>query len=196
MYHPGGIDAHDGKIWVCVAEYRPDSRTRVGVVDLASWTYRHAFEFPDHLGGIVFDAKHNRLIGNSWGSRRFYTWQLENGNTGAVSEPVKRLNPTHFIDFQDAQWLDGTPYILCGGLIGLRGPERSRIALGGIALIDGSDGRIVHEIPVPLWTERGQPMNQNPFYCTSTETGLRFHFIPEDNDSTMYVYDVATPASE
>jgi hypothetical protein len=199
MYHPGGIDLHSGRIWLAVAEYRPDSRSRIGWVDLASWTYTHAFDMPDHLGGIVHDAAHNRLVGNSWGSRRFYVWNMITADdTGMplLSEPTILPNPTHFIDFQDAQWLPGTSRILASGLISLRHPERGSVPIGGMALIDSGNASILHEIPVPLWTQRGRPMTQNPSYVTLSEFGLRFHFIPDDNDSTLYVYEVETEPRE
>jgi hypothetical protein len=34
-------------------------------------------------------------------------------------------------------------------------------------------------------------MTQNPFWAQTHGPGLRFHFVPEDDRSTMYVYDVA-----
>lgn len=194
MYHPGGIDAYDNVVWVSVAEYRPDSNSIVYRVDTRSLTAQEVFRFSDHLGGIVWDADGKRLVANSWGSRRFYTWSTR-GEFPPVSvrtpdAPVMRANRSHFVDYQDAQWLPGTHYMLSGGLASIRGPENNSLALGGLALIDTRDTTIVHEVPVPLYTEGGKPMNQNPFYCEPTESGLRFYFIPEDNRSTMYIYQV------
>ena len=34
-------------------------------------------------------------------------------------------------------------------------------------------------------------MTHNPVWLSSTDTGLRGYFMPEDDKSTLYVYDVA-----
>ena len=43
---------------------------------------------------------------------------------------------------------------------------------------------------MPLWTKGGLPMTQNPMWLEPTATGLRGYFIPEDDVSTLYMYDV------
>jgi len=47
----------------------------------------------------------------------------------------------------------------------------------------------VFQMPVELWTDTGFPMTQNPVWIEPTATGLRAYFIPEDEKSTMYIYD-------
>jgi uncharacterized protein DUF6454 len=34
-------------------------------------------------------------------------------------------------------------------------------------------------------------MTRNPFFAEATPTGVRAYFMPEDNRSTIYVYDAA-----
>ena len=34
-------------------------------------------------------------------------------------------------------------------------------------------------------------MTRNPFFAEATATGLRAYFMPQDNSSTIYVYDAA-----
>jgi hypothetical protein len=34
-------------------------------------------------------------------------------------------------------------------------------------------------------------MTQNPFAAEPSEAGLRFYFVPEDDKSRLFVYDVA-----
>ena len=102
-----------------------------------------------------------------------------------------RPNPSHYVDYQDGQWLRGTNLMLCSGVKTYRMPGRrdGSFALGGIGLIDTGTLSIVHEIPVRLWVDGRLPMTQNPFYAVATEEGLRFYFMPEDNESIVYVYD-------
>lgn len=194
-YHPGGIDFDGERIWVPVSEYKPDSRALVYAVDPAEMTATRIFDFADHLGGILRDPSANALIANSWGSRRFYRWDLRQTDEGPrpvdAARPVTRLNPSHFVDYQDGQWLPGTHRMICGGLRRYRDPGRrgETFALGGLALIDTRDFEIVHEVPVPLWDAAGLPMTQNPFYVQRTKTGLHVYFMPADTRSTVYVYE-------
>ena len=44
-------------------------------------------------------------------------------------------------------------------------------------------------VPVELWTESGLPMTYNPFWIEPTANGLRAYFVPEDEKSTLYVYE-------
>lgn len=36
-------------------------------------------------------------------------------------------------------------------------------------------------------------MTQNPFYAEPTAAGLRAYFMPDDDHSTTFAYDVALP---
>lgn len=48
------------------------------------------FRFPDHLGGIVHDVETGNLHAVSWGSRRLYSWDLDDSLNvvSAEAEPV------------------------------------------------------------------------------------------------------------
>lgn len=192
MYHPGGID-HDGRwLWIPVAEYRPDSRSLVYRVDPDSLEAQRLFEFPDHLGALVIDRAGRQLVGVSWGSRRFYRWELLPGQDTpqAPETPLMTLNGSHYVDYQDGQGLAGTSWALFSGVSRLNAPDGPSFALGGLELVDLETLRAVHQLPVPLWTGRGQSLLQNPMAVQTTPTGLRFSFLPEDDDSTLYVYEV------
>jgi hypothetical protein len=193
-YHPGGIDFDGQGIWVPVAEYRPDSRTIVYRVDPKTMEVRRAFEFGDHLGGIVCDSVGRRLVAVSWGSRRFYSWELREDGTSPrdPTRPRMLLNGSHYVDFQDGQALSGTSFGLFGGLsrYALGPSEAEGFALGGLELVDLSELRAMHQIPLPLRTARGQPLTQNPWWVRTFGEGLRFYFVPDDDPSTLLVYDV------
>ena len=195
IYHPGGIDFDGTHLWVPVAEYRPDSRAIVYRVDPASMQAVEVFRFDDHLGGLVHNPDDGTLHGVSWGSRRFYTWQLDEAlrlaEAGASSGPLRTLNPAHYIDYQDCQYV-GAGEALCAGLNHYRQPTVGRaFALGGLELIDLRQGLPLHQIPVPLWTEQGLTLTRNPVELEATETGLRGYFMPEDNQSRLFIFDVS-----
>jgi hypothetical protein len=195
MYHPGGIDFDGTDIWVPVAEYRPDSRSIVYRVDAAAMKATGVFRFDDHIGALVRNTDDNTLHGASWGSRRFYRWTLGAGgtvtNAEVAPERLARSNPSHYVDYQDCAYMGGHR-MLCTGVADLRrGAGSPGGRLGGLDLVDLRDGRPLHQVPVPLWTAGGLPMTQNPVWLEAHGSGLRAYFMPEDDQSTLYIYDVA-----
>jgi hypothetical protein len=46
---------------------------------------------------------------------------------------------------------------------------------------------------VLLWTPEGLDMTHNPSWFEPIPGGLRAYFMPEDDRSSIYVYDVTTP---
>jgi hypothetical protein len=184
LYHPGGID-YDGKdIWVPVAEYRRDSRSIVYRVDPAAMTAREAFRVADHIGAIVHNTDDDTLHGISWGSRRFYRWTTGGQLRGTA------LNSSHYIDYQDCKYA-GSRRMLCTGVTEMRqAPDAAPFRLGGIDLVSLEDGRPLHQLPVALWTRSGLDMTHNPVWIEPRDAGLRAYFMPEDDRSTLYIYDV------
>ncbi|MFN0122199.1 MAG: DUF6454 family protein [Blastocatellia bacterium] len=190
MYHPGGIDYDGVSIWVPVAEYRPNSRAIIYRVDPVTMRATEIMRYPDHLGGVVYDRASRTLHAVSWGSRWFYRWTFN--ARGVVRQPhrPRRRNGSFYIDYQDCKFLERGE-MLCGGLSTY--PSRGgKFSLGGLELIDLVAGRALHQLPLELWTESGLPMTQNPFWIEATADGLRAWFVPEDEQSTMYVYTVKT----
>jgi len=197
MYHPGGIDFDGRDIWVSVAEYRPNSRAIVYRVDPQAMTAREVFRYPDHLGAIVHNTDDRTLHGVSWGSRRFYRWTLgRDGRVGLATvapERLRTLNPSHYVDYQDCKYIRGRR-MLCSGVTELRSSRTAPpFRLGGLDLIDLRAGRPLHQVPVLLWTPGGLDMTHNPAWFEATPAGIRAYFIPEDNASTIYVYEADLP---
>ena len=197
VYHPGGIDFDGVNIWVPVSEYRPDSRSIVYRVDPARMIATEVFRFADHIGAVVHDTDDDTLVGVSWGSRRFYRWtlgkDLKPTNATVPPDQLRALNPSHYVDYQDCKYVGGHR-MLCTGVTELRQrPEAAPFRLGGMDLVDLRDGRPLHQVPVLLWTADGLDMAHNPVWIEAIETGLRGYFMPEDNTSTIYVYDVDVP---
>jgi len=194
IYHPGGIDYDGQSIWVPVAEYRPDSRSIVFRVDPKTMKANEVLRFADHIGAIVHNTDDDTLHGVSWGSRRFYRWTL--GRDGTVTngttppERLRTFNTSHYLDYQDCKYA-GARRMLCTGVTEMRQPSATSVfRLGGIDLIDLRDGRPLQQVPVLLWTAAGLDMTHNPVWLEPTAAGLRGYFMPEDDTSTIYVYDV------
>lgn len=195
MYHPGGIDYDGRHIWVPVSEYRPNSRSIIYRVDPGTMKAEEVFRYGDSIGGIVHDTDDHTLHGNSWGSRRFYRWTLDASgtvtNATVPPETLRTLNTSHYVDYQDCKYA-GRHRMLCTGVTEMRQrPDAPAFRLGGIDLIDLRDGRPLHQVPVLLWTAGGLDMTHNPVWLEATATGLRGYFMPEDDKSTLYVYEVA-----
>jgi len=184
MYHPGGIDYDGRTVWVPVAEYRPDSRSIVYRVDPQTMTASEVFRVADHIGAIVHDTDADMVHGVSWGSRRFYRWTPA-GEARGVTE-----NTSHYVDYQDCKYA-GRHRMLCTGVTEIRQtPEAAPFRLGGIDLVSLEDGRPLHQVPVLLWTAAGLDMTHNPVWIEPDAAGLRAYFMPEDDRSTLYTYDV------
>ncbi len=99
-------------------------------------------------------------------------------------------NESHYIDYQDCKYA-GRHRMVCGGVAEFHSsPGASPFMLGGLDLLDLRNSRALHQVPVPLWTETGLDMTHNPIWLEPRNAGLRAWFIPEDDHSTMYVYDV------
>jgi uncharacterized protein DUF6454 len=195
IYHPGGIDYDGRHIWVAVAEYRPNSRAIIYRVDPQTMKATEVFRYGDHIGGIVHNTDDKTLHGVSWGSRRFYKWTL--GGEGKVSnantppEKLRVLNRAHYIDYQDCHYVGGGR-MLCSGLNNYRlAADGPIFPLGGMEIVDLRTDQAVYQVPVELWSPSGKPMTQNPFWVEASENGLRAYFMPDDEKSTLFIYEAA-----
>lgn len=189
IYHPGGIDYDGTHLWVPVAEYRPNGRSIIYRVTPDTMTATAVATVNDHIGAIVHDVATHTLNGMSWGSRRMYRWTLD-ADGRVTGEPTRRLNPSHYVDYQDCKSV-GAERMLCTGVTEIRrGADAPPFRLGGVELLDLRDGRPLHQVPLLLWTPGGQAMTQNPAWFEATDAGLRGYFMPEDDTSTIYIYDV------
>ena len=197
MYHPGGIDYDGQSIWVPVAEYRPNSQSIIYKVDPAAMTASEVFRFKDHVGGIVHNTDGKALHGVSWGSRRLYKWPLgadgKITNADAKPEALRVMNPAQYIDYQDCHYA-GVERMLCSGLNNYTPvPGQPPFRLGGLELVDLKANRPIWQVPIELWSPSGLPMTQNPVFVESTSGGLRAYFMPDDDKSTLFVYEVQMP---
>ena len=193
-YHPGGIDFDGSAIIVPVAEYRPNSAAIVYRVDPETLAATEILRFDDHLGGVTVDRDGGRLHAVSWGSRRLYAWDLDASGkvADAAAEPV--ANPSFYIDYQDCHYA-GPARMLCGGLNRYGPDEATRVAVGGLELVDLARNAPVHQVPVKLWVRPDLVMTNNPQFCEASDAALDCWFAPEDDATTIYHYRAALPAN-
>jgi hypothetical protein len=198
-YHPGGMD-YDGKyLWVPVAEYRPNSASNVYRIDPKTMTAELMFTEKDHIGGVVHDVHDRTIRGVSWGSRRFYTWELGRGRKGAVGSVQSSdwvPNPQFTIDYQDCHY-QGVEFMLCGGVASYNTP-RGSVAFGGLDLVDLRRNRMEHQVPVNQFIDEGAgatgtlALTHNAFWVEPLDKqSLRGYFMTEsDNQAELVIYDV------
>jgi hypothetical protein len=194
MYHPGGIDFDGKNVWVPVAQYRPNSSAIIYKVNAKTLEVSKQFEVSDHIGGIVLDPTTHRLVGNNWGSRRFYSWTLDGTQTGTW------LNPDHFIDDQDCAYVEAAK-MLCGGVTNL--PQAPGAAgtyeLGGMSLTDLHTHQILHEVPFQKWSTVGHVMTRNPLKLAATGDTIDMWAAPDNGDegngTELWHFQATVPTS-
>jgi Family of unknown function (DUF6454) len=186
MYHPGGIDYDGESLWVPVAQYRPNSSAIVYRVDPDSLAVEEVFRVSDHIGGVVRDRADGHVHGVSWGSRRLYEW------TARGNQLFRGLNVSHFIDYQDCDYL-AFRMMMCGGIAGLPAPAGPQFELGGLALIDLRNREILHEVPVQRYSPvTSHVVTRNPVFLERTAAGLRLYAAPDDEeDGAILIYETA-----
>ncbi len=174
MYHPGGIDFDGSKIWIPVGEYRPNANSIMFTFDPSSFEVAEQFRVKDSIGWAISDSDTGIIYGGNWGSRRFYSWSAEG------EEREHWDNPSSFIDYQDCQFA-GNGKAFCSGIAALPHSNSSgEYELGGIAIIDVINHRVVHETPVQVFSSAGHVITRNPFALTKDSDGLLLHVAPDD----------------
>ena len=174
-YHPGGIDFDGRSVWVPVAEYRPDSAAVIYRLDPTTYRVREAFRVRDHVGGVVRDRATGQVHGVSWGSRTLYRW------TPDGRQLSRRPNEDHLLDYQDCDYAAYRKQI-CGGVTGLPAPGGGAYELGGLALRDLGSGRILHEVPFPVFSSAGHVVTRNPVALEARDGVLRLFTAPDDGE--------------
>ena len=194
-YHPGGLD-YDGEfLWLPVAEYRPNSSADIYRIDPTTYDVTKLFTVSDHIGGVVRDQETGHLVGQSWGSRRFYDWTVGGKQKGFW------LNENHFIDYQDCEYV-ASRKALCSGVTGLPAQPGAATGyeLGGLTMIDLRDRhRILHEVPLQVWSTAGHVITRNPTDLDADGSHLTLYAAPDDSGEAagtqilVYEADVTPP---
>lgn len=147
----------------------------------------------DHQGGAVHDTKSGTVVTLNWGSRKASIW---NGHDKPPAPPeltrpkAEVKNPSSFVDYQDCKFLGryelyGTrPVMLCSGVADL-----ANTRIGGLAIVDMETMVPLHEVPVTLVSELGAAMTKNPMDVAIVDGKMRLYFLPDERNSTLYVYE-------
>jgi hypothetical protein len=175
MYHPGGIDFDGRRVWVPVAQYRPDSRAIVYTINPRTYGVSQRFQYADHVGGVVRDRVTGRIHGVSWGSRSFFRW----GIGGRLQEAT--ANTSHFVDYQDCAYVDRGKQI-CSGVTELPTAGGDTYELGGLALLRLRDDSLRYEVPLPYFSASGHVVTRNPVALEVDGDTLRLLAAPDDGD--------------
>ncbi|MBN2012790.1 hypothetical protein JW960_25900 [candidate division KSB1 bacterium] len=195
IYHPGGFDYDGEYLWIPVAEYRSNSQSIVYRVDPITLEADKIFHIKDHIGGVVHNTKSGTFHAVNWGSRLFYTWKADpsNQHENDIFEPECETteNGNHYIDYQDCHYIGGQ-YMLCSGLSNYDVQSVGTISFGGIELVDLERHIAIHQIPVNARVRPDLVMTYNPFYFETVDNRLRFYFMPEDDESNLYIYETIT----
>jgi hypothetical protein len=190
-YHPGGIDFDGRSVWVPVAEYRPNSAAIVYRLDPRTLRAQEAFRVRDHVGGVVRDRVTGDVHGVSWGSRTLYRW------TPDGRQRAKVLNEDHMLDYQDCDYAAHRKQ-LCSGVTSLAGRGGTSYELGGVALRDLASGRILHEVPFPVFSTAGHVVTRNPVALEARDGVLRMFTAPDDGEeiagTELIVFETPLPA--
>ncbi|KIW96395.1 uncharacterized protein Z519_03464 [Cladophialophora bantiana CBS 173.52] len=194
-YHIGGLDYDGQYIWATLAQYRPNTTATIIAVNPLTLEYQSLIHYADHLGGIVHDTKRQRLNTLNWGSRNASIWNLNatsNKPYPTFSQPSSvARNPSFYVDYQDCKFLghskqyDYRAVMICSGVATLAG----NITIGGLALVDFETMIPLYEVPLTMTSVRGTPLTQNPFDVAYVNETLRFYFLPDQHNSTLYIYE-------
>ncbi len=191
MYHPGGIDFDGRRVWVPVAQYRPDSRAIIYTIDPRTYRVQQQFQYADHVGGLVRDQVTGRIHGVSWGSRDLFRW----GVGGRLQEAT--TNRSHFVDYQDCAYVDRGKQI-CSGVTELPAPDGDTYELGGLALLRLRDDSLRYEVPFPYFSASGHAATRNPVALEVEGDTVRLLAAPDDGDegdgTELLVYEAPRSA--
>jgi Family of unknown function (DUF6454) len=211
-YHGGGID-YDGRyVWITLAQYRPNSTATIARIDPLDLNVTRLFRVDDHNGGIVHDIFTNELVTLNWNAANATTFSLNGFPRGfapipGFTSPLRDVpNPSFYVGYQDCKFLGHhalpnlllaqrgsdsqtglnpiRPVMLCAGVATLDG-----FSLGGVALVDMQTMLPLWEVPITLTSDLGVTLTENPIDAQVVDGKLRLWFMPDQHNSTLYVYE-------
>lgn len=193
-YHIGGVDYDGEVIWATLAQYRPNTTATIVSIDPETLEHTNLIHYADHLGGIVHDKQNSRLNTLNWGSRNASIWDLKAPISPfpAFTAPKSVVrNPSFFVDYQDCKFLghsvvyDCRAVMMCSGVATLA----VNVTVGGLAIVDVETMVPLSEVPIMLKSALGTSMTQNPFDVALVNGNLRLYFLPDQHNSTLYIYE-------
>lgn len=196
-YHLGGIDYDGTYLWATLSEYRPNSTATVIRMSPSTLEPEALFRVKDHQGGIVHDTFTDDLVTLNWGARAASLWHPAKDIPEFASPRSVTANPSQWIDYQDCKFLghsktyNDRAVMICSGIADIGGGERQagKFRLGGVAIVDMLTMVPLADVPIPMVTDGGEAVAKNPFDVAVVDGKLRFYFLPEEGESTLYVFE-------
>lgn len=208
-YHLGGIDYDGENVWGTIAQYRPNTTAKVVAINPHTLEATEVLRYRDHLGGIAHDTKTNNIYCLNWGARNTSKFNLghqdgygsRSGSPSGFTKPQKMTrNPSYFSDYQDCKFLghprmyDGRAAMICSGLTTYAQGANTKFQLGGLAIVDLETMVPLDEVPITGLSVLGTVLTESPMDVEIVDGKLRFYWLPDQHNSTMYVYE-AEPMS-
>jgi hypothetical protein len=194
-YHGGGIDYDGTYIWATLAQYRPESTATLVRMRPHTLQPEPVLRVADHMGAVVHDLSTGDILTLNWGSRSGALWNLNYRPEAPPAFTAPRAvikNPSHYTDYQDCKFLGHSqryafrPVMLCSGITELYGTS-----IGGIALVDMESMVPLADVPLTMVSDRGVLVTKNPMDVAIVDGKMRLFFLPDERNSTLYVYEPA-----
>jgi hypothetical protein len=188
--HAGGFDGDHESLYIPLSAYRPIGPGHLLKVNLADFTYETLGKMYDHLGAAALDTDGKTFRLFTWGARGVYT-------SGADLN-VKIKIKGHAWQYQDCKSV-GPLDVICSAKKGLIWPKGELHLLHFNDHLEASPYTIIHRIEVPHLQPDGskggrRPLTYNAMDVQKTETGLRFFFVPHDQENShLIIMDAVLP---
>ncbi|KAK5196627.1 hypothetical protein LTR99_005415 [Exophiala xenobiotica] len=194
-YHIGGIEYDGDRIWATIAQYRPNTTATIVSVDPLTLEDTNLIHYADHLGGIVHDTQKQELSTLNWGARNASVWDLKAKTScqyPQFSQPKSvARNPFFSYDYQDCKYLGHSKVYFDRGVMMCSGVATysNNVTVGGLAIVDIETMVPYSEVPLTMVSDLGTPITQNPFDVALVNGKMRLYFLPDQRNSTLYVYE-------
>ena len=186
IFHPGGMDFDGRYIWVPITKYYPYSRSLIVRVDVRSHQVEKVCYVDDSIGAIIHDTDNNILVGANWDADEFLTWQLDSALEVKDAELTvaerRHANTAKHLAIQDSKYIGGGKMVG----FGLKNGPKGRV--GGFDVIDTRTFEKLRSADIELRTPRKSIVSGNPSTIEIVGDKMRLYFAPEDNKTTLYIY--------
>jgi hypothetical protein len=163
-FHPGGIAADEGSIWIPIAEYRANSTAIIQQRNRKTFALESQFSVSDHIGCIAVTADY--VIGGNWDSKDFYIWDHRGKLIRKVSSETGNA-------YQDLKVRNGQ-LAASGTLAG---------AKPALDFLDMATMKLLRRVTLGN-TDRNQPLTREGM----TIFGNKLWLLPEDADSRLFIF--------
>jgi hypothetical protein len=194
--HPGGMQSDGKRLWIPIAESKPNSRSIIRVFRLAQMTPGQRltpeleFGVNDHMGALAVSVEHHVVLGANWDTEKVYVWDLEGHPKQTLNgaELVKRgLGASNPFGIAVQDWKIKGDNLFVSGLCRESGPGTRRSRWSSFTHFLDSDLQAHRaELPLKEKIELGREA------MAVSERSV--YFLPEDLGATNRLFRV--PLSE